>query len=52
VPSSARVIVHGSMPGSVLENILGVLGSVLRAYLGVHSQVGWESVIDCNWECT
>jgi len=30
------------MPGSVLENILGVLGSVLRADLGAYSQVGWE----------
>ena len=40
--------VLGSMPGSVLENILGVLGSVLRAELGAYSQVGWECVIECN----
>jgi len=52
VPSSASVSVLGSMPGCILENILGVLGSVLRAYLGAYSQAGWEFVIECNWECT
>jgi hypothetical protein len=34
VPSSAIRSVLESMPGSVLENILGVLGSVLGVYLG------------------
>jgi len=34
VPSSAIRSVLESMPGSVLENVLGVLGSVLRVYLG------------------
>jgi len=34
LPSSASVSVLGSMPGSVRENILGVLGSILRAELG------------------
>jgi len=27
-----------------------VLGSVLRAYLGMYSQSGWE-YFECNWEC-
>ena len=40
LPSSASVSIHGSMPGSVLENIHGVLGSILRANLGAHGQVG------------
>jgi hypothetical protein len=44
-PSSAIGGVLESMPGSVLQ-------SVLRAYLGPYSQVGWECVIECNWECT
>jgi len=48
VPSSASGSVLGSMPGCVLENILGGLGRVLRAYLGAYSQVGWECVIECN----
>jgi len=52
VPSSASGSVLGGMPGTVLENILGVLGSVLRADLGAYSQVGRECVIECNWECT
>jgi len=34
VPSSAIGSVLESMPGSVLENILGVLGSILGVYLG------------------
>jgi len=51
VPSSASGRVLGSMPGCVFENILGVLGSVLRADLGAYSQVGWECVIEYNWEC-
>jgi len=38
VPSSAIGSVLESMPGSVLENILGV-------YLGAYSQAGWECVI-------
>ena len=39
--------------GSVLESILGgAIESVLRAYLGVYSQAGWERIIECNWECT
>ena len=33
-PSSAIRSVLESMPGSVLENVLGVLGSVLGVYLG------------------
>jgi len=32
------------MPSSAIE-------SVLRAYLGVYSQAGWEYAIECNWEC-
>ena len=27
-----------------------VLGSVLRAYLGAWSQVGWECAIECHWK--
>jgi len=43
VPSSASVSVHGSMPGSVLENILGgVLGSVFAVYLEASSAISWE----------
>ena len=34
MPSSAIGSVLESMPGSVLENILGVLGSILGVYLG------------------
>jgi len=34
VPSSATGSVLESMPGSVLENVLGILGSVLGVYLG------------------
>ena len=36
MPWSASVSVHGSMPGSVLENILGVLGSLL---------LSWERIV-------
>jgi hypothetical protein len=34
VPSSAIGSILESMPGSVLANVLGVLGSVLGVYLG------------------
>jgi len=44
VPSSAIGVVLESMLGSVIE-------SVLRAELGGYSQVCWECVIECNWEC-
>jgi hypothetical protein len=40
VPSSESGRVLGSMPGRVHENILGVLGSIIRAYLVANSQVG------------
>jgi len=52
VPSSAISSVLGSMPGSVLENVLGV-------YMGASCERTWKrmvmqagSVIECNWECT
>jgi hypothetical protein len=52
VPSSAIRSVCESMPGSVLENVLGV-------YLGASCELTWErivkqagSVMECNWECT
>ena len=32
------------------EHTRSVLGSVLRAYLAVYRQAGWECVIECNWE--
>ena len=35
MPSSASGSVLESMPGSVHENVLGVLGSVLGVYLGM-----------------
>ena len=43
MPSSASVSVLGSMPMSVLENILGgVLGTILAVYLGPSSELSWE----------
>jgi len=34
-----------------MESMLGsVLESILRAYLGVYSQAGWECGIEWNWE--
>ena len=52
MPSSAIRSVFESMPGSVLENVLGV-------YLGASCKLTWErivkqagSVMECNWECT
>jgi len=39
----------GSMPRSVLENILGVLGGILKAYLGAYSQGDWDCAMECNW---
>jgi len=35
---------------STWEWLGGVLGSVLRAYLGAYSQAGWECAIECSWE--
>jgi len=43
--------VSSSVIRSVLERVFGsVLDSVLRAGLGAYSQVGWECVIECNWD--
>jgi hypothetical protein len=44
VPSSATGSVLESMPRSVLENVLGVLGSVLGVYWGASSELIWELI--------
>ena len=57
MPSSAIGSVLESMPGSVLENVLGYLGEYsectwesLESLLGSISQAGWECAIESNWE--
>jgi len=53
VRNSASGSVLESMPGCVLENILGVYSGVpCGLTLGAYSQAGWECVIELNWECT
>jgi hypothetical protein len=53
VPLTAIGRDFGSMPRSVLENVLGGgLGSILTPYMIELGEEGWECAIESDWEHT